>query len=116
MKKFPSNNQNRNHTRNDRNDRTSFSSQRSSKKADVAPQREVRDMFTNWFERKRAKAGHVMSKNDVIKNVIKKLDIKQDKVLKKAMDELVSNKWIEVQEDGVTLVLTEKGALFINSI
>ena len=84
-------------------------------KIDLAPQREVREMFTNWFKSQRAEAGHVMSKQAVLKNVIKKLDIKQDKVLKNAMDELINNQWITVEEDGVTLVLTEKGALFIKS-
>lgn len=67
-------------------------------------------MFMNWFKSSRAVAGHVMGKADVIKNVLKKLDSKQDKIFEKAMNELKSDGLIEVQEDGVTLVLTQKGA------
>ncbi|MCX6074248.1 MAG: hypothetical protein NTY39_08020 [Campylobacterales bacterium] len=54
-----------------------------------------------------------MTKQDVINNVLRKLDSKQDKTFAKAMEELKSDGLIEVQEDGVTLVLTQKGADFI---
>jgi len=67
-------------------------------------------MFMNWFKKKKAVAGQVMEKQDVIKEVLKKLDKKQDAALEKAMDELKSSGLIETKEDGVTLVLTQKGA------
>lgn len=51
-----------------------------------------------------------MNKSDVIKNILKKLDPKQDKLFTRAMDELTNDAIIEVQPDGVTLVLTQKGA------
>ncbi|MFA6188232.1 MAG: hypothetical protein WC680_03030 [Sulfuricurvum sp.] len=64
----------------------------------------------NWFKSSRAAEGHVMNKSDVIKNILKKLDPKQDKLFTRAMDELTNDAIIEVQPDGVTLVLTQKGA------
>jgi len=67
-------------------------------------------MFMNWFKKNKAAAGHVMQKQDVIVNVLRKLDKKQDEVLEKAMDELNLEGIIETKEDGVTLVLTQKGA------
>lgn len=67
-------------------------------------------MFMNWFKKKKAVTGQVMEKQDVIKEVLKKLDKKQDAALEKAMDELKSSGLIETKEDGVTLVLTQKGA------
>lgn len=51
-----------------------------------------------------------MTKSDVIKNILKKLDSKQDKLFVKAMDELTNDGFFEVQSDGVTLLLTQKGA------
>ena len=67
-------------------------------------------MFMNWFKSSRAAAGHIMTKQDVIKNILKKLDAKQDRPFQIAMDELKNEGLIEVKEDGVTLVLTEKGS------
>lgn len=67
-------------------------------------------MFMNWFRSSRAIAGHIMTKEDVIKAVLKKLDSKQDHPFAKAMEELKNDGLIEIKEDGVTLVLTEKGA------
>lgn len=67
-------------------------------------------MFMNWFRSSRARAGHEMTKEDVIKTVLKKIDSKQDHPFTKAMEELKNDGLIEVKEDGVTLVLTEKGA------
>ncbi|MDA3947330.1 MAG: hypothetical protein PF439_11695 [Helicobacteraceae bacterium] len=63
-----------------------------------------------WFKKEKAAAGHVMTKTDVLKNIIKNLDPKQDDVLEKAMNELTSGGLIETQEDGFSLMLTEKGA------
>lgn len=70
-------------------------------------------MFMNWFKSAKAAEGHVMGKQDVINNVLRKLDSKQDKIFERAMNELKSDGIIEVKEDGVTLVLTQKGADFI---
>lgn len=74
---------------------------------------EIKTLFINWFRGSRALEGHIMTKQDVINNVLRKLDSKQDKTFAKAMEELKSDGLIEVQEDGVTLVLTQKGADFI---
>ncbi|MGB6020641.1 MAG: hypothetical protein WBF77_13695 [Sulfurimonadaceae bacterium] len=63
-----------------------------------------------WFKKQKAAAGHVMSKTDVLKNIIKNLDAKQDDVLEVAMNELKSSGLIETEEDGFTLMLTQKGA------
>lgn len=71
---------------------------------------EIKTMFINWFKSSRALEGHIMTKSDVIKNILKKLDSKQDKLFVKAMDELTNDGFFEVQSDGVTLVLTQKGA------
>ena len=78
------------------------------KKIDVAPKNEVKEMFMSWFKRNRS-LGQIMTKQDVVTNIIKKLDSKQDDALEEAMEELKSSGLIEVQEDGVTLVLTKKG-------
>lgn len=67
-------------------------------------------MFMNWFISSRAVAGHIMTKQDVINAVLKKIDSKQDRPFTIAMEELKSDGIIEVKEDGVTLVLTQKGA------
>jgi hypothetical protein len=64
----------------------------------------------NWFISSRAVAGHIMTKQDVINAVLKKIDSKQDRPFTIAMEELKSDGIIEVKEDGVTLVLTQKGA------
>jgi predicted transcriptional regulator len=53
-----------------------------------------------------------MTKRDVVENIIAKLDAKQNDALEKAMNELRREGLIEVKEDGVTLVLTQKGAEF----
>lgn len=50
-----------------------------------------------------------MTKADVIKAILKKLDSKQDKFFARAMDELANDAIITIQPDGVTLVLTQKG-------
>ena len=78
------------------------------RKDDLTPKDEVKNMFMNWF-RKNRNVGQIMSKQNVIKNVLTKLDIKQNKVLDVAMNDLKKSGLIETQEDGVTLVLTQKG-------
>ena len=67
-------------------------------------------MFMNWFRSSRALEGHIMTKQDVINAVLKKIDSKQDRPFTKAMEELKSDGLIDIKEDGVTLVLTAKGA------
>lgn len=83
------------------------------KKIDVAPKNEVKDMFMAWFKKNRS-LGQIMTKSDVVTNVIKRLDAKQENSLEEAMKELKDYGFIEVQEDGVTLVLTKKGYDFIS--
>lgn len=63
-----------------------------------------------WFKKQKAVAGHVMTKTDVLKNIIKNLDKKQDDVLESAMNDLKTGGFIETQEDGFSLKLTQKGA------
>lgn len=66
-------------------------------------------MFMNWFKTIRATEGHIMTKQDVINAILKKLGPKEDKAFTKAMDELKNEGMIMVQEDGVTVLLTQKG-------
>lgn len=67
-------------------------------------------MFMKWFKKEKAVAGHVMTKTDVLKNIIKNLDAKQDDVLEAAMNDLKTGGILETMEDGFSLMLTEKGA------
>ena len=67
-------------------------------------------MFMKWFKSQKAVAGHVMTKTDVLKNIIKNIDKKQDDVLEAAMNDLKTGGFLETQEDGYSLMLTEKGA------
>ena len=71
---------------------------------------EVKEMFIKWFKKQGALAGLVMTKTDVLQGIIKQLDKKQDDVLEKAMNALVKSGFMEIGEDGFTLILTEKGA------
>jgi hypothetical protein len=64
----------------------------------------------NWFKSSHAVAGHIMTKQNVINAILKKLDSKQDRPFQIAMDELRHDGIIEIKEDGVTLVLTQKGS------
>ena len=77
-------------------------------KVDIAPKDEIKEMFIAWF-RKNRKVGQVMSKQNVVKDILTKLDSKQNKVLDIAMNELKSSGFMEVKDDGVTLVLTQVG-------
>ena len=79
----------------------------SNKKIDITPKNEVKQMFRNWFK-KRNEAGQIMTKQDVINTVLKNLTKEQDKFLQDAMDEMIHEGQIEVQEDGLTLVLKRK--------
>lgn len=67
-------------------------------------------MFMNWFKSGCATEGHIMTKQDVISAILKKLDSKQDRAFQMAMEELKNDGLIDIKEDGVTLVLTPKGA------
>ena len=79
----------------------------SKRKIDITPKNEVKQMFRSWFK-KRNEAGQIMTKQDVINSVLKNLNKEQDKFLEEAMSEMVAEGLIEVQEDGVTLVLKRK--------
>ncbi len=79
----------------------------SNKKIDLTPKNEVKQMFRTWFK-KRNEIGQIMTKQDVINSVLKNLNKEQDKFLKDAMDEMIHEGLIEVQEDGLTLVLKRK--------
>ena len=83
------------------------------KKVITDPKGEVKEMFMKWFKKNRS-LGQIMTKEDVVTNIIKKLDSKQDEALEDAMNELKKNELIEVQEDGVTIMLTKKGYDFIS--
>jgi predicted transcriptional regulator len=54
-----------------------------------------------------------MTKLDVAREIIKKLDKPQNEALEEAMRELVKEGFFEVQSDGVTLVLTQLGSEFV---
>lgn len=79
---------------------------------DLDPKNEVKDMFIQWFKKNNT-VGCVMGKQDVVRNILTKLNAKQEDSLEAAMKELKSEGIIDVQEDGVTLVLTQKGVDFI---
>lgn len=78
------------------------------KKIDLTPINEVKEMFMNWF-RKNRNVGQIMTKQDVVRNILTKLDAKQNDALEAAMNQLKKDGLIEVKEDGVTLVLTQIG-------
>jgi hypothetical protein len=79
---------------------------------DPAPQKEVMDMFMSWF-RKHKTVGQIMTKQDVVRNILVNLNAKQEDALADAMKELKSEGFIEIQEDGVTLVLTQMGVDYL---
>ena len=74
----------------------------------LKPIDEVKAFFRDYF-RKNAVANHVMSKEAVIKHILKKLTPKEEDVFKDAVNELKQEGFITLQEDGLTLVLTQKG-------
>ena len=77
-------------------------------KLDITPKDEVKEMFKSWFS-KDCKVGKIMSKQSVVKDILTRLDSKQNKVLDVAMNELKSSGFIDVEADGVTLILTQVG-------
>lgn len=76
---------------------------------DTTPKNEVKEMFLKWFKKNKS-AGYVMSKQAVVQNILTQLNAKQEDALLTALNELKYEGIIEIQEDGVTLVLTQKGA------
>ena len=79
------------------------------KKIDFTPINEVKKMFKDWF-RKNKKHTYTMTKEDVVRNILTKLDAKQNDALEDAMNKLKKEGFMEVKEDGLTLVLTKQGA------
>jgi len=79
---------------------------------DPAPIKEVVAMFMSWFK-KHKNVGQVMTKQDVVRNILVNLNAKQEDALGDAMKELKSEGFIEIQEDGVTLVLTQMGVDYL---
>ena len=77
-------------------------------KGEVNYKNQVKQMLSNWFKNHN-KVGYVMSKQDVVKNILIKLTSKQENSFEIAVSELNKDGYIEVQEDGLTLVLTQKG-------
>lgn len=64
-------------------------------------------MFRLWFKKNNS-VGYVMSKQEIVKNILTKLNAKQENSLQEAINELKTEGLIEVKEDGVTLVLIKK--------
>jgi len=75
---------------------------------EVSYKNQVKEMFSNWFKNNN-RVGYVMSKQDIVRNILTKLTAKQENSLQIAINELNTDGYIEVQEDGLTLVLTQKG-------
>ncbi|MBU1658043.1 hypothetical protein KKG72_03200 [bacterium] len=75
--------------------------------AELSPKNEVKEMFIKHFK-KNNNVGYVMSKQDVVRNILTQLNAKQEDALQEALLELKDAGWIEIKEDGVTLVLTQK--------
>lgn len=74
----------------------------------ISPKDEVKEMFIKWFKKNNL-LGNIMSKQEVVTQILTKLNAKQEEALHDAMNELQKRGLIEVQEDGVTLVWTQKG-------
>ncbi|MFA6192521.1 MAG: hypothetical protein WC665_09235 [Sulfurimonas sp.] len=79
-----------------------------SSSTDVSPKNEVKEMFMKWFKKNNI-VGQIMSKQDVVQNILTKINAKQEDALGSAINELKNEGLIELKEDGVTLVLTQKG-------
>ena len=75
---------------------------------EMSPKDEVKEMFIKWFKKDNV-VGKIMSKQDVVRNVLTKINAKQEDALADAMKELKNWGLVTVQEDGVTLVWTQKG-------
>ena len=75
---------------------------------DLSYKNQVKKMFSNYFKNNN-KVGHIMSKEEIVKNILTKLTSKQENSLQIAINELNADGYIEVLEDGLSLVLTQKG-------
>ncbi len=75
---------------------------------DISPKNEVKDMFMKWFQKHNI-VGQIMSKQDIVQNILTKINAKQEDALASAINELKQDGLIEVKEDGLTLSLTQKG-------
>ena len=69
---------------------------------------QVKEMFSNWFKNNN-RVGYIMTKETIVKNILTKLTTKQENSLQIALKELNADGYIEIQEDGLTLILTQKG-------
>ena len=76
---------------------------------ELKPIDEVKGFFRDYF-RKNATAGYVMAPEDVKKHILRKLTAKEESIFAQALNGLKTEGFIEIQEDGLTLVLTQKGA------
>jgi len=76
--------------------------------ADKSYKNQVKEMFSNWFKNNN-RVGYVMSKEIIVRNILTKLTSKQENSLQIAIKELDEDGYVEIQEDGLTLVLTQKG-------
>ncbi|OHE20893.1 MAG: hypothetical protein A2540_02720 [Sulfurimonas sp. RIFOXYD2_FULL_37_8] len=76
--------------------------------SDVSPKNEVKEMFMQWFK-KNKNVGSIMSKADVVQNILTKINAKQEDAMASAINDLKTEGLIEIQADEVTLVLTQKG-------
>ncbi len=75
----------------------------------LKPIDEVKGFFRSYFKNN-SDAGHIMSKANVIKHVLRKLTAKEDSIFANALEELQKEGFIEILEDGVSLKLTQKGS------
>ncbi len=76
---------------------------------ELKPVDEVKALFRHYFANHRD-AGHVMPPEAVKKYVLKKLRPKEDGIFADALKSLKKEGFIEVLEDGVSLMLTQKGS------
>ena len=74
----------------------------------VSYKNQVKEMFSNWFK-KNNNVGYIMSKQDIVKNILTKLTSKQENSLQIAIKELDEDGYVKIQEDGLSLLLTQKG-------
>ena len=78
------------------------------RKQELKPLDEVKALFRDYF-RKHNSLGHVMTKADVVNHILTKLDAKGEDAFKDALYELKDEGYVDVLEDGVSLVLTQMG-------
>lgn len=79
------------------------------KSSDLKPKDEVKAFFRSYFA-KRNETGQLMSKEDVIKHVLKKLTPQEEEEFHSAVNELKNEGFIAIETDGLSFTLTQKGA------